>query len=128
MSYNVGTLWIIYVVVVVLTFLILWGLFSQSMRNIGVTMAFCVATLLGAIAVFIGAFWLDPNTMSSGDKTWLAVLLVVAFILPIFVILIIIWTGRYGMKDTCDCKPMKCIDKCVKKCQRPDGQCAKKWQ
>ena len=82
MKYNVGTLWIIYIIVLVLGFILCWAVLYFT-HNMNFAMAFFLATLLGLIAVIIGSFWLDVNNLNSTDKTWLTVLYVVAFVLPI---------------------------------------------
>lgn len=112
MNYNVGTLWGIYIVVVVITF-ILFLLFIGKARHyynsIGYGIVFFLASILGAIAVFIGAAWLDPNQLSSNEKTWLSVLFVIAFLLPIFGIVYIVWIGEYAsFTGDYDCLPYWC--------------------
>lgn len=119
MTINVGTIWGIYLVAVVVSFIIL-----IFFLNVGY--AFLFATLLGAIAAFIAAAWLDPNALTSNEKTWLGVLFIVAFLLPIFVLLCVAWAGSNNtpccdkIKDPCDkCKPKKPA------CEVPKPVCAK---
>lgn len=96
MNWAVSALWGLYIIVVVGTFVILWLLLGMAQRyytSLGYDSAFLVASVLGAIAVFIGTAWLDPNQFSSTDKPWLTVLFIMAFVLPIVVILYILWAG-----------------------------------
>jgi len=141
MNMTVGILWGIYIVVVVLSYIILWLLLSAAQtyyRSISYGTTFLFATLLGAIAVFIGAAGLDPNQLSSTDKTWLSVLFLIAFLLPVFVIMYIVWAGEYASitgEENCmpawckepKCKQDKCKDDCYTKetihCDRDTGLC-----
>lgn len=143
MQLTVGGLWGIYIVVVVVSFIILWlllGAAQRYYRSVSYGAAFFIATILGAIGVFIGAAWLDPNQLSSTDKTWLSVLFLIAFLLPVFVILYIVWAGEYAsFTGEVDCMPSWCRkdswhkNPCVKKdecytkqtieCDRDTGQC-----
>lgn len=122
MSYSVGTLWGIYVIVVVIAFIIFWLLLDSARyyyRSVSYGTAFFLATLLGAIAVFIGAAWLDPNQLSDSDKTWLSVLFIVAFLLPIFVIFYIVWAGEYAaITGEESCMPKWCKKSCEKPCKK----------
>lgn len=112
MSYSVGALWVIYIVVVVVSFIIFWLILGQVQshyRSISYGTAFFVATILGSIAVFIGSAWLDPNQLNTTDKTWLSVLFLIAFLLPIFVILYVVWAGEYAsLTGEDDCLPDWC--------------------
>ncbi|CAH6419698.1 Hypothetical protein HVR_LOCUS774 [uncultured virus] len=122
MTYSVGTLWAIYVVVVIISFLIFWlllGATQRYYRSVSYGTAFFLATILGAVAVFVGAAWLDPNQLSSTDKTWLSVLFLIAFLLPVFVILYIVWAGEYAsVTGEDDCLPSWCRkDKCKNPCE-----------
>ena len=103
MSYNVGTLWGIYIIAVIAIFIIFWfliGTIQKYRTNIGYGTAFFISTLFGAIAVFIGTAWLDPNQLTDSDKTWLSVLFAVAFLLPVFVVIyIVLFTRVIGPKS-----------------------------
>lgn len=127
MSLTVGTLWGIYILVVVISFIIFWLFLGTAQRyynSVGYGTAFFFSTILGAFAVFIGAAWLDPNQLSSSEKTSLSVLFVIAFLLPIFVVLYIVWAGEYASFTGEDnCLPSWCRkDPCPKKnpCHKKD--------
>jgi hypothetical protein len=124
MSYSVGVIWGIYIIVVVITFIVLLLLLDVARnyyRSVSYGTAFFMATVFGAIAVFIGTAWLDPNQLNDMDKTWLSVLFIVAFLLPIFVIFYVIWSGEYA-SIIGDCNK-KCEIPCEKECETP---CEKK--
>jgi hypothetical protein len=144
MSYGVGTLWAIYIVTVIITFIILWLLLGSVRRyysSVSYGMAFFFATLLGLIAMFIGTAWLDTNQLNDSEKSWLSVLFIIAFLLPIFVIFYIIWTGEYasmiGEENSSNCfkKPYPCACKknpciCMKDpcaCKRDPCVCKKTY-
>jgi small-conductance mechanosensitive channel len=132
MSFNVGTLWAIYIIVVIISFIIFW-LFLKSAQyyypSINYGSVFFLASLLGAIAVFIGAAWLDPNQLNSTEKTWLTILFLIAFLFPIFIILYILWTGEYSSftgnenylsscsQDSCKCQKNPCECKRIDPCE-----------
>ena len=114
MSSTVGTLWGIYIIVVVISFLIFWlflGTAQSYYNSVGYGIAFFLSTILGAFAVFIGAAWLDPNQLSSSEKTSLSVLFVIAFLLPNFVVLYIVWAGEYASFTTEDSGLPSCTKK-----------------
>jgi hypothetical protein len=98
MNFNVGSLWGIYIAVVVVAYLMFYccmGPVKRSFRTVGHGCAFFMATFLGAIAVFVGAAWLNANTMTQMEKTWLSVLYLVAFLLPIVVTFYVVCKGEY---------------------------------
>lgn len=126
MNYSVGVIWGIYIIVVVITFIVLLLLLDvprNNYRGVSYGTAFFLATVFGSIAVFICTAWLDPNQLSDTDKTWLSVLFMVAFLLPIFVVFYVIWSGEYaGIIGDCE---TKCDTPCEKKCETP---CEKKGE
>lgn len=93
MSYSVGSLWIIYIAVVLVSFIGYWLILRKGI-------AFFFAISFGAIAVFMGGAWLDPNQLNTTDKTWLSVLFLVAFLLPIFFIVYVVWIEILGCIKT----------------------------
>ena len=105
MSYGVGTLWGIYIIVVIATFIILWIVFEYNSCRYSGGSSFFLSTLAGAIAVFVGAAWLDAGQLTDSDKTALSVLFIVSFLLPILVIFYIVWSGQYASlvcQEKCD--------------------------
>ncbi len=107
MSINVGTLWCIYVITLLLFFAIFAYILITYARTryqtVGYGTAFFLGSILGAIAVFIGAAWLDPNNLTYDDKNWLSVLFVVAFMIPVFAILYTICVGEYKCFTNTNC-------------------------
>ena len=105
MDYSVGSVWVIYIVAVVISYVVFWLLMGSVKRyydSISYGTAFLLATVIGAVAVFIGAGWLDPNQLNDTDKTWLSVLFLMAFLLPIFAILYLVWAGEHTCLTTCN--------------------------
>ena len=121
MNYNVGILWGIYILVVLIFILIFLLILERYYYNPSYTTAFLIASIFGAVAVFIGIPWLDGAQMSNAEKAWLSVLLVVAFILPVFIIIYMVWVNSY--KPICCEKSMKQKIKC-----NEDGICELKEQ
>ena len=114
MSYNVGILWGVYLVVLIISFIIIYFVMSSAQKydqSIDIASAFFLATLLGAIAVFIGAIWLNTAQLSDSEQIALSVLFIVAFLLPIFTILYIVYVGNK------ECLP-ECTDPCKTPCPK----------
>ena len=119
MTFSVGILWGIYILVVVISFAIFWLLLEfvqHHYRSVSYGTAFFIASLFGALSVFIGAAWLDANQLTDTDKAWLSVLFILAFLLPIFIIIYIIWVGEYSsFTEEGNCLPGWCKkDPCKK--------------
>lgn len=130
MTYSVGTLWGIYIVVLVVAWIILWLLVAASAPSTSMNYgtAFFLATIFGAVAAFIGAAWLDPNQLTDNDKTWLTVLFLVAFLLPVLIILYLFWfdsSFQPNCQPQCSacCKPNPCYITRTIQCNSETGQC-----
>lgn len=122
MTYSVGTLWIIYVAVLVGTWLLLWFLLTRTSNYYGYFSygtALFIATIFAAIAAFIGAAWLDPNQLTDSDKSWLTVLFLIAFLLPVFVLIYLFWFNEASTTSGC------CMDRVKQtiQCDRETGLC-----
>ena len=114
MSYNVGILWGVYLAVLIISFIIIYFVMSSAQKydqSVDIASAFFLATLLAAIAVFIGAIWLNTSQLSDAEQIALSVLFVVAFLLPIFTILYIVYVGGK------ECLP-ECTDPCTVPCTK----------
>lgn len=91
---SAGILWIIYIAVVILSFLLVGYLgAARSFGGKWWVNAF-LALLLGAIVVYVLTPFVTLNTQS--DRTWLGVLLLVAYILPLVAALFMIWSMYWG--------------------------------
>jgi len=112
-NYNVTTLWIIYIIVVIAIFLLFWAFISnikEKYSTFGYGSILFIATICGAIAVLIGTAWLNPVQMSSNDTTSLSILYIVSFSLPMLVVFYIVWMGEYASFTGENC----CSDGCQK--------------
>jgi hypothetical protein len=125
MELSSGALWGIYFGVLIVFFLI-FALFVALARKryntVGYGMAFLFASILAAIAVFVGAGWMGVNeALGSGEITSLSVLLVVAIIVVIIAIIYVFWAGEhrsfFGSCGPCG-KPV-CEKPCPKPCENP---------
>lgn len=134
MSYNVGVLWGVYLVVLVVSFIIFYlllGSMQEYCPSINIASAFFLATLLGAIAVFVGAVWLNTGQLNTGEQMSLSILFIVAFLLPIFTILYIVYAGNYMLPEDCLVKDKCCKDESTTiphnekfiQCDRDTGIC-----
>ena len=119
---NVGTAWWVYILVVIIAFIIFWLLFrglSGGWCNKYVWLnALFFALLIGAIAVFFIGQSIILKT--SSDRTWFSVLLIVAYLLPLILLLVCLFQGGWWemmAKDECQtstdvvCDPSGCQTK-----------------
>lgn len=115
MNLTVGTAWGIYIVVVVAVLIIGWliaGCVRSSYPSAGWGTIFFVASLIGALVVFVSSFWINTSNLTSSESVWLTILFLVAFLLPILIVIYMVWAGeymsftgedRYYMKEVLDC-------------------------
>lgn len=90
MNVTVGGLWVLYIVIIIITLLIGWVVqMNNPKKNITISSTLLIGSIIGAIIVFIGSFWLDINNMSQSDKSWYALLIFIIIIIP-FIFLIYI--------------------------------------
>lgn len=96
---NVWGLWIIYVVVVLVALAIFWSsIFGICFNGV---VSLLIALVIGALVVFVLGFWCAAWFLGSANNgseaadgmLWLAILFIVAFLLPLFVI---IWAALAG--------------------------------
>ena len=87
------TLWIIYLVTLVVSFIALYFLLNTHCQKNLHKVCFLTA-LIGAIVVFISLLWVDFLKLNESDKTSITVLIAIAFILPVFVIIYLIWNCK----------------------------------
>jgi len=121
---NVWTLWLIWIIVVIVVFIIL---IIPQLFGLNFAIALFIALLIGAIVVFVLAFGINLSTLSTSDRTWLAILLFVAYILPLLVALIVFIVWGYTMRsarckkpcDPCEIKD-PCMDPCEKKAKEKE--------
>jgi hypothetical protein len=93
---NVATLWIIYVVVVIILWLILWlPCFRIELDPI---LAAFVALVVGALLVFVLSPMLDMTTLTAGNKSALSALFIVAYILPIILLIWVLLAGYFTIQ------------------------------
>lgn len=79
---DVGLLYIVYFVVLIISFIILYFL-------VDTILALLISSIIGAIIVFISAVWIDTNNLNNEQSTCLAILVIIAFLLPIIFLVII---------------------------------------
>lgn len=92
---NVLWLWIIYIIVVIVLWLVLW--IPQLCIELDMVLSAFVALIIGAIVIFLlsPSVGIDLNKTQSG---WLSALLIIAYLLPILLLLWIILAGYIDIK------------------------------
>jgi len=104
MTYNIATLWAIYLIILVISFIIFYYILKSSNKccdSVKIGNVLLLASILGAIAVFIGAIWLNTNQLTTGQQAALSILFIIAFLLPIFIILYIVYSGECSLVTEC---------------------------
>ena len=115
---SVTGLWVVYIVVIIMSFITFW-LILDSVRkcycSLGYGSVFFGATVIGAIFVLIGFLKLETSQLTPTANTWLNVLYAIAFSLPIFAIIYIVWSGEYSaFTGEPDYFPPSCTNPCPK--------------
>lgn len=83
--------WLLYIVAVILVFIVL-TLPQISKLKMGAAAFF--ALLIGAIAVFVASLTVSSD-ITQNEKNWLAVLQVIAYLLPIIALVYMIHKGEH---------------------------------
>lgn len=85
----IGALWITYVLIIIISFVVVWwGKFPFTSYLL---LAF---SIIGLLTVIIWGIFLNNDNISNSDAESLSILLIIAFIVPIIIILYIIWTNQ----------------------------------
>lgn len=118
MEFTVGTVWAIYIATLIIAFLLIVAV-MYAYGNYAYGYAFLLASIVAAIAAFIGLAGLDTNNLSSTDMTWLNVLFFIAMLLPLFIIIWLVWAWSSSPASSPPCD--KPCDKPVEKpCDKPN--------
>lgn len=128
MALTVAGLWTLWVIVLVALFIILWIIFALASRckscsGLNWAAALLWAAIIAGLVVFIAGFWVNVDSLTSGELTSLSVLYLVAFIVPVFIALLILWASGSFSWRACGCKANACApkaDACDKPCAKPD--------
>lgn len=103
---KVGWVWAVYIIVVAIVFLLLaWSQMSKVGRG---TAAF-VALLVGAAVVFVASMSVERSTLNKTEQGWFSALMVIAYILPVFAIIYVAWSGEYRAMTRNECSTEKSI-------------------
>ena len=97
---NISSSWLIYIVVTAIAYFIL----SFVSKNLIFPVKLMISLLIGALAVFLSVPSLDIET--AGERVWLGILLLLAYLSPIIIGLYIIWKGGLFKGGLC-MKPTK---------------------
>lgn len=111
---KVGWVWAVYVVVVLILFLLLsWSQMSKVGRGI----AALIALVVGALVVFVASMSV-PKDLTKAEQNWLSLLMIIAYILPIFAIIYVAWSGEYRAisGDACATEKTVICDEATNKC------------
>lgn len=101
-------LYVIYIVVFVLSFFIFWAL-TDIVNAQSFLLALFLASIIGIIVVFIGFVWLNNSNISDDDQIALAILLIISFGIPIFLIFFIFYAKEQCNIRTCEMNKECCI-------------------
>ena len=91
MALSIEILWIIYILIIVVVFLIFWKL---ELYPLPTYLIFLIFSIIALSTVIIGGIYLISDNISDSDASSLAVLLIIAFLIPSAIILYIIWNEK----------------------------------
>jgi hypothetical protein len=133
MALTVAGLWTVWIIVLVALFIILWIVFALASRckscsGLNWAAALLWGAIIAGLVVFIAAFWVNIETLSPSDLTSINVLFLVAFIVPVFIALLVMWAAGSFSWRACGCKkadPCAKPDPCAKTdpCPKPAPPC-----
>ena len=110
---DVIILYVIYVIMFVLAFFIFWFI-TDIINALNFLLALFIASIIGIIVVFVGFIWLNNSNISDDDQIALAILLVIAFGIPIFLIFFIFYTKEQCSVRQCEInKQQSCQANCL---------------
>lgn len=94
MELTISSIWIIYVIIVLVIFILAWLFIRQYHSELSVLGIAFMASYVGAVAVIVASSWINDSNLTSGDRTSLSVLYTIAFLLPAIIIFYIIYFNR----------------------------------
>lgn len=83
-------LWLIYILILLITLLF----YSNSLNVF-------YSTLIAAIIVFIALAWVDFSLTSDSENLWIMCLVLIAFILPLIIIIYLISEDNLKLYNKC---------------------------
>jgi len=108
---NSATAWLIYILVVIITYFLLT--YITFTNNLSTAMRLLIAFIIAAAIIFIISTSIVAT--SNTDKTWYAVLVVVAFVIPLILAIWIIfdhYRNNYAQEGACVIeRTIQCDDK-----------------
>lgn len=112
-------LYVVYIIVFVLAFFIFWYL-TDIINAQSLLLSLFLASIIGIVVVFIGFIWLNNSNISDDDQIALAILLIIAFGIPIFLVFFIFYAKEQCNIIQCAIN-QDCLNNCVKPCiKEPD--------
>ena len=82
--------YIVYIIVVVLSFIILYLLLQHEIAY-NVILILFIVSVIGFIAVFLSIAWLDTSTFTDEELILLSTILLITAVIPIILILIMLY-------------------------------------
>ena len=104
MDVTVPSLWLLYIIVVVIVLVIAWIIYALMKKNkgsVGLGTFLFIATLIAAIITYIASMSLNYSLLSQSDRTWLMILYIVMFILPVIFLIFMFWRGEHKSSMSC---------------------------
>jgi len=130
MDVTVSSLWLLYIIVVIVVLIIAWVIYALMKKNrgsVGLGTFLFIATLIGAIVTYFASMSLNYDLLSQTDRTWLMVLYIVMFILPVIFLIFMFWRGEHkGAASVCcsgDVNQENVVTKDKIKCDTETGKC-----
>lgn len=80
------TLWFIYIITIGILFIIL----NLLSTNCGVI--WFLSSLIAALILFVCLLWVDFFNINESDQLLIAILIIIAFLLPVIIVIYLIWT------------------------------------
>ena len=96
---NIGALYGIYFAILIIAFVIFY-LVLDIVNALSIAVALLYSSFLGIVVVFLGFIWLSTQNLNTDQSMALSILLIIAFLLPTFLIIFI----TYMKERACQAK------------------------
>ncbi len=95
---GVALLWAIYIIVVIAVWVVLWV--PQLCIALDMVLSAFIALVVGAIVIFLLSPTVGMHTLDKAQSGWLSALFIIAYLLPILLLLWIILAGYVDIKKS----------------------------
>lgn len=84
---EVGTLWVIYIVALIVITLIFWAIQDRTKGMLVSLSFFAAAIIAGIIILILAPIMIDKNGLTESEQNWLNLLWITIFVVPIFALI-----------------------------------------